>query len=87
MAQHNPQSRTFLVVFLVATVICFAAAKVILSGLHDKPHAAAHHGGSHTTEASEASHNQSSSANEREPHTQTGSPAAPSNETLDEAKP
>ncbi|MEM8592183.1 MAG: hypothetical protein AAGF13_06610 [Pseudomonadota bacterium] len=87
MAQHNPQSRTYLIVFLVATVVCFAAAKAIMSGGHDKSHAAADHGGGHAAEASSTSHTGSASEGAGEPHKETGSHDGSAEEALDEAKP
>ena len=54
MAQHNPQSRTYLVVVLVAAVICFVIAQIILSGGHGDSNTATEHDGGHKTEASDA---------------------------------
>lgn len=56
MAQHNPQSRTYLVVVLVATVICFVIAQIILSSGHGDSHTATEHDGAHKTETSDGSH-------------------------------
>ncbi|MEM7191784.1 MAG: hypothetical protein AAF405_02760 [Pseudomonadota bacterium] len=50
MAQHNPLSRAYFVIVMVAIVICFVIAQIILSGGHGK-HAEAGHDHGHKAES------------------------------------
>jgi hypothetical protein len=60
MAQHNPQSRAYLIIVMAAIVVCFVIAQLILGGGDSESHKAADHGGTHATEASEPGHGEMS---------------------------
>ena len=49
MAQHNPQSRAYLIIVMAAIVVCFVIAQLILGGGDSETHTAADHDGTHAT--------------------------------------
>ena len=81
MSQHNPRSRTYLIVVLTATVICFALAKLILGSGHGESHTATEHDSSHQTEASGVIQNETKS------QSLTGDSVTPSDEIADDGVP
>lgn len=56
MAQHNPESRSYLLIVLAAIVVCFVIAQLILGGGDSDTHTATDHDGAPATEASEEGH-------------------------------
>ena len=66
MAQHNPQSRAYLVIVMVAIVVCFVSALFILGhvGGGDKP-TANDHDNVPKTQAAGAAHQDSVAAQEK----------------------
>ena len=71
MAQHNPQSRAYLIIVMAAIVVCFVIAQLILGGGDSETHTVADHDGTHATEASEPGHEEMSK-DEMPPRNQTG---------------
>lgn len=53
MAQHNPQSRGYLIIVMAAIVVCFFIAQLILGGGDSDTHTATDHDGGHAMEESE----------------------------------
>ena len=70
MAQHNPQSRAYLIIVMAAIVVCFVIAQLILGGGDSETHTAADPD-DHTTEASAPAH-EAMSKEEMPPRTQMG---------------
>lgn len=56
MAQHNPQSRSYLLIVLAAIVVCFVIAQLILGGGESDTHTATDHDGAPAMESSEEGH-------------------------------
>ena len=56
MAQHNPQSRSYLLIVLAAIVVCFVIAQLILGGGESDKHTATDHDGGAAMETSEEGH-------------------------------
>lgn len=56
MAQHNPQSRGYLLIVLAAIVVCFVIAQLILGGGESDTHTATEAAGGHPTEVSDPAH-------------------------------
>ncbi|BAQ17353.1 hypothetical protein [Methyloceanibacter caenitepidi] len=61
MAQHNPQSRGYLLIVLAAIVVCFVIAQLILGGGESDTHTATDAAGSHQAEASDPAHEETMS--------------------------
>lgn len=90
MAQHNPQSRAYLVIVMVAIVVCFVSALFILGhvGGGDKQ-AAKDHDDAHKTQAAGAVHQDSVAAQEKPDRSPRGDAAmtddvSPPDEMVDE---
>ncbi|ODR98990.1 hypothetical protein AUC68_07505 [Methyloceanibacter methanicus] len=56
MAQHNPQSRSYLLIVLVAIAVCFVIALFVLGGGDSDTHTAADQMGEHEAQSSEPAH-------------------------------
>ncbi|WP_108680651.1 hypothetical protein [Methyloceanibacter sp. wino2] len=56
MAQHNPQSRGYLLIVLAAIVVCFVIAQLILGGGESDTHTATEAAGGHQMEATDPGH-------------------------------
>lgn len=72
MAQHNPQSRGYLLIVLAAIVVCFVIAQLILGGGESDTHTATEASGGHQMEASDPGHTETMSEEEVPPRMEMG---------------
>lgn len=90
MAQHNPQSRAYLLIVMVAIVVCFVIALFVLGGGDSETHTATDQKGEHKAQSSKPAHKEDRSTEDARSAAQMGGGAemtddvSPPDEMIDE---
>jgi len=90
MAQHNPQTRAYLLIVMVAIVVCFVIALFVLGGGDSETHTATDQEGEHKAQSSEPAHKEDRSTEDARSAAQMGGGAemtddvSPPDEMIDE---